>query len=171
MLKKTSPRSSMIAAERGAAAMNSAAKGKKTSPRSSMIAAERGAAAMNSAAKGKKTKPMAVRTKRPSPPKGPQPMAVRTKPVAHSLSTDRLAKPMQSMDAKKNLKAKPTKQAKRPIVSDKAARMIGKSLKGVGISGTALTLGKAAIDAVRSLPGGKKKGTSPAFSKKGRTKK
>jgi hypothetical protein len=88
-----------------------------------------------------------------------------------SLSTDRLAKPMQSMDAKKNLKAKPTKQAKRPIVSDKAARMIGKSLKGVGISGTALTLGKAAIDAVRSLPGGKKKGTAPAFSKKGRTKK
>jgi len=118
-----------------------------------------------------KTKPMAVRTNRPSSSKGPQPMAVRTKPVAHSLSTDRLANPMQSMDVKKNIKAKPTRQANRPILSDKAARMIGNSLKGFGIAGTALTLGKAAIDAVSSLPGGKKKGTAPAFSKDGRIKK
>jgi len=108
-------------------------------------------------------KVMATRTK-PSSKKG-VPMATRTKGPVNSLSTERLSKPMQSMDVKKNLKPK------RPTVSQKAAKMIGKNLKGMGYAGTALALGQAALNGIRSLEEGKKSGTPNSFSPKGRTKK
>jgi len=132
MATRTKPRSSLVAAGRGASAMAT-----KTKPRSSLVAAGRGASAM----------------------------ATRTKGPVNSLSTERLSKPMQSMDVKKNLKPK------RPTVSQKAAKMIGKNLKGMGYAGTALALGQAALNGIRSLEEGKKSGTPNSFSPKGRTKK